>query len=88
MPDLDIGDTRVFELLHDARPVVLEFGGPSLGPQAHRVTYEGPWVLPVLGEVPPPTGVLIRPDGHVGWVGQGTSDGFADALAQWCGTRG
>lgn len=88
MPDLDIGDTRVFELLHDARPVVLEFGGPSLGSQAHSVTYEGPWVLPVLGEVPAPTGVLIRPDGHVGWVGQGTSDGLADALAQWCGTRG
>jgi len=31
--------------------------------------YDGPWELPVIGEVPAPAAVLIRPDGYVGWVG-------------------
>src|SRR6202012_5735245 len=71
MPDLDLqnadGPTRVFEQMHDARPVFLNLGGPGtfdLTPWADRVksidaTTEGPWVIPVLGEVPAPTAVLI-----------------------------
>jgi 3-(3-hydroxy-phenyl)propionate hydroxylase len=97
MPDLDLetadGPTRVFEQLHDARPVFLNLAGPDtfdLASWSDRVksidaTTEDPWVLPVLGEVPAPTAVLIRPDGHVAWVGQGNTDGLADALATWFG---
>jgi 3-(3-hydroxy-phenyl)propionate hydroxylase len=48
-------------------------------------TTEDPWILPVIGEVPTPTCVLIRPDGHVAWVGQGTADGLAESLTAWFG---
>jgi 3-(3-hydroxy-phenyl)propionate hydroxylase len=95
MPDLDIvaaeGPTRVFTLLHRARPVLLNLG-PHLGttPWADRVQvvdaqYTGAWELPVLGAVAVPEAVLIRPDGHVAWVGKGTQVGLADALTTWFG---
>jgi len=32
-----------------------------------------------------PTAVLIRPDGHVAWVADGTDRGLRDALAAWFG---
>jgi hypothetical protein len=43
------------------------------------------WDLPVLGAVPAPTAVLIRPDGYVAWVGEQTDVGLADALTAWFG---
>jgi 3-(3-hydroxy-phenyl)propionate hydroxylase len=97
MPDLDLdtaaGPTRVFTLLRDAKPVLLGLGAPvqiDIIPWADRVTlvdarFTGVWELPVLGEVPAPSAVLIRPDGHVAWVGQGADAGLADALAMWFG---
>jgi 3-(3-hydroxy-phenyl)propionate hydroxylase len=97
MPDLDIetadGPLRVFTLLHDARPVLLNLGDPGgldLGPWADRVRlvaagYDGAWELPVFGEVTAPSATLIRPDGHVAWVGEGTDAGLEDALATWFG---
>jgi 3-(3-hydroxy-phenyl)propionate hydroxylase len=99
MPDLDIvtadGPLRVFELLHDARPVLLDLaepGGLDIARWAERVQlidarYDGPWELPVLGTVAAPTGVLVRPDGYVAWVGEGTERGLRDALTTWFGTR-
>ena len=92
MPDLDLvtadGPLRVFELLHDARPVLLDLGEPGgfdVTPWADRVQlieaeYVGPWELPVLGAVTAPTAVVIRPDGYVAWVGEGTDLGLAEAL--------
>jgi len=80
-------------LLHDARPVLLNLGDPGrfdITPWAARVqlvdaAYAGVWELPVIGEVSAPTAVLIRPDGHVAWVGDGTDAGLQDALAAWFG---
>jgi len=98
MPDLDLvtadGSLRVFELLHDARPVMLDLGEPNgfdITPWGDRVQlidaeYEGPWELPVLGAVTAPAAVLIRPDGYVAWVGDGTNTGLRDALTTWVGT--
>ena len=97
MPDLDLitahGPQRVFTLLHDARPLLLNFGEPgSLGVArwADRVRpidaqYVGPWELPVLGKVTAPGAVLVRPDGHVAWVGDGNRTGLDGALTNWFG---
>jgi len=97
MPDLDLvtadGPLRVFELLHGAKPVLLNLGQPGdlgMTPRADRVqlvdaSYKGEWELPVLGLVSTPTAVLIRPDGYVAWVGDGTQLGLPDALATWFG---
>jgi len=84
MPDLDLvtesGPLRVFTLLHDARPVLLDLGEPGgfdITPWADRVRlidaeYVGKWELPAFGGVTPPTAVLVRPDGYVAWVADGT----------------
>jgi 2-polyprenyl-6-methoxyphenol hydroxylase-like FAD-dependent oxidoreductase len=97
MPDLDLvtanGPLRVFTLLHDARPVLLNLGEPGgfdITPWADRVQlidakYIGTWDLPALGVVTAPTAVLIRPDGYVAWVGDLTQRGLADALTIWFG---
>jgi 2-polyprenyl-6-methoxyphenol hydroxylase-like FAD-dependent oxidoreductase len=115
MPDLDLvtlmGPLRVFTLLHNARPVLINFGVPgacesALSAWAGRVqlvdaTYDGPWELPVLGAVSAPTAVLVRPDGHVAWVGVGvgvevgvgvgvggesaSTEGLTEALTRWFG---
>jgi 3-(3-hydroxy-phenyl)propionate hydroxylase len=97
MPDLDLqtadGPTRVFTLLHGARPVLLNLGAPGgfdLAPWADRVRlvdarYDGAWELPVLGEVDAPPAVLIRPDGHVAWAGDLTDPELPRALATWFG---
>ncbi len=97
MPDLDLvtanGPLRVFTLLHDARPVLLNLGEPGgfdITPRADRVQlidakYVGTWELPALGAVTAPTALLIRPDGYVAWVGDLTQLGLADALTTWFG---
>jgi 3-(3-hydroxy-phenyl)propionate hydroxylase len=97
MPDLDLvtatGPLRVFTLLHDARPVLLNLGEPAaldITPWADRVrlveaTSAGPWELPVLGQVAAPAAVLIRPDGYVAWVGEGADAGLRNALTTWFG---
>jgi hypothetical protein len=99
MPDLDLvtaqGPIRVFELLHAARPVLLNLAAPGsivIGPWADRVqlidaNHEGEWELPILGPVTAPSAVLVRPDGYVAWVGEGTDLGLTDALTTWFGPR-
>ena len=100
MPDLDVvgadGARRVFELLHDARPVFLNLGEPGafdISPWTDRVqsidaNYVGQWELPLIGTIDAPTAVLIRPDGHVVWVASGneTKPEPLEALTTWFGT--
>ncbi len=97
MPDLDLvtadGPLRVFELLHDAKPVLLNLGEPGgfdITGWADRVqlidaSYDGEWELPLLGAITAPTAVAIRPDGYVAWVGDLAQQGLADALTTWFG---
>ena len=97
MPDLDIdtedGRCRVFDLLHRARPVLLDFDATraiDIDPWSDRVQhvhaeYTGAWELPVIGEVRSPTAVLVRPDGHVAWVAEGAETDLRSALITWFG---
>ena len=97
MPDLDLvtegGTRQVFTFLHGARPLLLNFGEPGaldIAPWASRVQrvdakYAGAWELPVVGVVAAPAAVLVRPDGYVAWVGDGTEQGLREALTKWFG---
>ncbi len=97
MPDLDLvtadGPLRVYTLLHRARPALLDLGTPGgfdIAPWAGRVQhvaaeYAGTWELPAIGTVAAPKAVLVRPDGHVAWVSEGSDAGLADALTAWFG---
>jgi len=99
MPDLDIitpsGPSRVYTLLHNARPVLLNFGEAGaidISSWADRVQsvdarYNGTWELPAIGAVSAPTAVLIRPDGYVAWVGDVTQASLVDALTTWFGSQ-
>jgi 2-polyprenyl-6-methoxyphenol hydroxylase-like FAD-dependent oxidoreductase len=97
MPDLDVvtanGPRRVFSFLHKAKFVLLNFDARTVidintwtdHVQVVEANYTGRWELPVVGTVNAPTAVLIRPDGYVAWVGDGTTRGLTEALATWCG---
>ena len=97
IPDVDLrtesGSSRLFTLLHDARPLLLNLGEPGaldLAPWADRVRRvdacsAAPWELPLIGRVPAPSAVLVRPDGHVAWVSDGTDRGLCEALTTWFG---
>lgn len=97
MPDLDLitsdGPTRVFTLLNDARPLLLNLGEPGevdIMGWADRVElvdakFEGVCELPVIGVVPTPAAVLIRPDGHVAWVEDGSLQSLENSLRTWFG---
>jgi 3-(3-hydroxy-phenyl)propionate hydroxylase len=97
MPDLDLvtesGVQRLFGLLHEARPLLLNLGEPGaldVAEWADRVRlidgrYSGAWELPVIGAVAAPTAALIRPDGYVAWVGDGTDRGLRGAFTAWLG---
>ena len=96
VPDLDlvVGDqpTRLFTLLHDAKPVFLNLREREhfdIAPWRNRVRYvdakyEGAWELPALGAVDAPEAVLIRPDGYVAWL-HGCCRNLDDALTFWFG---
>jgi 3-(3-hydroxy-phenyl)propionate hydroxylase len=99
VPDLDIvtatGPTTIYALMHAARPLLLNVGDPGAldireGAERVRVVdarCEARWELPAIGEVDSPTALLIRPDGHVAWVGEHPDAALSDALATWFGAR-
>ena len=97
MPDLELSvagrKLRLFTLLHRARGVLLNLGkggGIDITPWKDRVDVaeadtDGAWELPVIGQVAAPAAVLVRPDGHVGWVGDESQHGLEEALTRWFG---
>ncbi|HZY68184.1 MAG TPA: hypothetical protein VFE52_06330 [Devosia sp.] len=97
VPDLDLatgdGSVPLYSHLRDGSAVLFSFDGGSTPDVAHwssrvrlmETTYAGEWTLPVIGPVPAPTSVLVRPDGHVAWVGTGSDAGLHDALTRWLG---
>ncbi|ULK99372.1 FAD-dependent monooxygenase [Bradyrhizobium sp. I71] len=100
IPDLDLTvegrPQRLFTLLHGARGVLLNFGKRGSiditfwGKRIEIVdaVCDGPWRLPAIGEVAAPDAVLVRPDGHVAWVGDESQRGLAKALTRWFGPGG
>jgi 3-(3-hydroxy-phenyl)propionate hydroxylase len=89
MPDLDIvtadGPTRVYALLHEARPVLLNFAATFADDRVKGIEAASGGVceLPGVGQVPLPPAVLVRPDGHVAWTGDGGAEGLRAACAVW-----
>ncbi|WP_405163643.1 FAD-dependent monooxygenase [Nocardia sp. NBC_01499] len=86
MPNLtlstDQGSTEAFDLLRQARPVLINLGADGLtgtpAPWTDRVDYiearldpapsTSSWDLPVFGDVPACDAIFVRPDGYVAWV--------------------
>lgn len=104
VPDADLktpdGATRVYELLHAARPVLLDLRGSAevaaaAEGWAGRVdlvearSEDDNWTVPAAGEIPAPTALLIRPDGHVAWAaapgGALDTSALRTALTTWFG---
>lgn len=102
VPDADISTPgvakRVFELLRAARPVLLDMSGKADLADAGAgwagridiVAADCPapaWEVPGAGSIPRPAALLIRPDGHVAWVGDRNPDldALHEALNTWCG---
>jgi 3-(3-hydroxy-phenyl)propionate hydroxylase len=97
MPDIDLTTggvpQRLFTLLHAAKPLLINLGTPgglNISPWSDRVRsidaqYSGAWTLPVLGHIPAPGAVLIRPDGHVAWAGDSNGKGLTESLTAWFG---
>ncbi|MEU5958571.1 FAD-dependent monooxygenase [Streptomyces sp. NPDC047525] len=104
VPDADLktphDTTRVYELLHAARPVLLDLRGSAevaaaaegWGDRVDLVEARSEhdyWTVPGIGEIPAPAALLIRPDGHLAWA---TATGSAPdasalqtALTTWFG---
>ena len=89
VPDFTLpSGERVAELLHTARPVLLDFTGGTFAESA------APWrgrvdVTTVDGSSGTAAAILIRPDGYVAWAADGCTPGDVDrlraALGRWFG---
>ena len=97
MPDLDLASAgatqRVLAAARGAAGVVRSSARRTVPSTSLRgrigcestPQYKGAWELPVLGVVSAPTAALIRPDGYVAWVGEGTDPELPCALTTWFG---
>lgn len=77
LPDAPVGDGRLYAAMHDGRGVLLDRTGLALGGWSGRVHR-----LPDDGGGP--GSLLLRPDGHVAWIGDDQCDLEAH-LARWFG---
>ena len=91
-----ISPDRLFDTYHAERhPVPINFGERdafdgiaalwSDRVECVDAKYTGALELPVIGVIDAPAAVLVRPDGHVAWVDEGSDAGLADALTEWFG---
>lgn len=81
--DLRLKDGRLYELLHEGRGLLLDRTGRlSVSGWADRVDHV---VDPVAEEELDAPALLLRPDGHIAWVGD-RQPGLVDALTTWFGT--
>lgn len=88
VPELTLADgRRVTELLHDARPVLLDFDGGA-GAAASAWADRADIVTATL-DGPSAAALLIRPDGYVAWAagefGPADEAGLHAALRRWFG---
>jgi 2-polyprenyl-6-methoxyphenol hydroxylase-like FAD-dependent oxidoreductase len=77
LPDLPLGDGTLFDRTHAGRWLLLDPAGAL--PDDERLDH----VTDPCPELDAPA-VLLRPDGHVAWAGDG-SGGLGEALDRWCG---
>ncbi|MFG2498449.1 rifampin monooxygenase [Streptomyces sp. NPDC048441] len=80
MRDVELKQGRLYELMRDGRGLLLDQTGQlSVAGWEDRVDH----VVDVSEELDAPA-VLLRPDGHVAWVGE-DQRGLLDALPKWFG---
>ncbi|MFJ3192403.1 rifampin monooxygenase [Streptomyces griseoviridis] len=85
--DVRLKEGRLYELQHAGRGLLLDQTGRlSVAGWADRVDLVADAIddLDVREELDAPA-VLLRPDGHVAWVGDEGQPGLQDALARWFG---
>ncbi|MFJ9639579.1 rifampin monooxygenase [Streptomyces sp. NPDC101178] len=83
LPDVRLArGRRVYELMREGRGLLLDrTGGLSVAGWEDRVDH----VADAAGELDAPS-VLLRPDGHVAWVGEGADhEGLVAGLTRWFG---
>jgi 2-polyprenyl-6-methoxyphenol hydroxylase-like FAD-dependent oxidoreductase len=89
VPDLRLEDgRRVADLLHDARPVLLDLSGGAFTAVATGWVDRVEMVVGHLDHSPA-AAILLRPDGYVAWAaartGRDDEDRLRTALARWFG---
>ncbi|MGW3802812.1 rifampin monooxygenase [Streptomyces clavifer] len=81
MRDVELKQGRLYELMHDGRGLLLDrTGSLSVAGWADRVDH-----VVDIAEDPEVPAVLLRPDGHVAWVGDDQRD-LLGRLPRWFGT--
>jgi bifunctional oxygenase/reductase len=90
------GPATSSSLLRDGRALLLDLTGDDVRHQRFRQRCE-PWAdrlttlaaRPVAHSLPAAgTAFLVRPDGHVGWVGAEPDDALETAIQRWFGSPG
>src|SRR6201993_4942954 len=89
VPGLTLADgRRVADLLHDARPVLLDQSGGAIAAAARGWAHRVDTVTATITDEPA-RGLLIRPDGYVAWAAddfdQDDEPRLHAALRRWCG---
>lgn len=86
LPDIRLADgTRVAELLHAARPTLLDFGRSAALPDIAAGWADRVDLVPVQSDDAPADVVLVRPDGYVAWAGNSVLSGLHEELVVWFG---
>jgi hypothetical protein len=89
VPDLVFDDgTRVADLLHEARPLLLDMSGGAACPPADAWAGHIDVVTATMSDRPA-AAMLVRPDGYVAWaadeLGADDADRLRGALTRWFG---